>query len=139
MVSFNIRELDLVEGWASDDDTVRARFSVPITAGTGATSTSVIYFEIDPGNKLSPHSHTADEVLLILEGMAEAIVGEAVTTLDVGGMTVIPANVVHNVVNAGSDTLRAIGFFPSAATVNYYEHVIMPMGTRILVFPPPTE
>jgi quercetin dioxygenase-like cupin family protein len=137
VVTFNIRDLDLVEAWASDDDMVSARFSVPITAATGSTSTSVIYFEVDRGKKLSPHSHTAEEVLLVLEGTAEAIVGENATTLDVGGMTVIPANVVHNVVNAGSDTLRAIGFFPSAATVNNYEHVIMPMGTRVLVFPPP--
>jgi quercetin dioxygenase-like cupin family protein len=137
MVTFNIHELDLVEGWASNDDTVHARFSAPITAASGSASTSIIYFEIEPGKRLSPHSHTAEEVLLILEGKAEAIAGETVIPLDAGGMTVIPTSVVHNVANVGSDKLRAIGFFPSAATVNYYDHVIMPWNTRVLVFPPP--
>jgi quercetin dioxygenase-like cupin family protein len=136
MVAINIRELELVEGWADDDESVRARFSFPITAASGAASTSVVYFELEPGNRLSPHTHTAEEVLLILEGTAEAILGERSTTLAADGMTVIPANVMHNVVNAGSGTLRAVGFFSSAATVNMYEHVIMPMGTRVLVFPP---
>ena len=135
MVTFNVSELDLVEGWASDDDTVRARFGVPITAATGAASTSVIYFEVDPGNRLSPHSHTAEEVLFVLEGTAEAIVGETTLKLCAGGLTVIPANVVHNVANAGADTLRAIGFLSSAATINTYEHLIMPMQTHVLVFP----
>jgi quercetin dioxygenase-like cupin family protein len=137
MVGINIHELELVEAWADDDETVRARFSLPITAANGAASTSVVYFEIDPGKRLSPHTHTAEELLLILEGTAEAIVGERSTTLSAGGMTVLPANVVHNVANAGSELLRAVGFFSSAATVNLYEHVIMPMGTRLLVFPPP--
>jgi oxalate decarboxylase/phosphoglucose isomerase-like protein (cupin superfamily) len=72
-------------------------------------------------------------VPLILEGTAEAILGERSTILDAGVMTVIPANIVHNVVNAGSGRLRAVGFFSSAATVNIYEHAIMPMGTRVLV------
>jgi quercetin dioxygenase-like cupin family protein len=105
------------------------------SAASGAASTSVVYFELEPGNRLSPHTHTAEEVLLILEGTAEAILGEGSTTLDAGGMTVIPANVAHNVANAGSGTLRAVGFFPSAAIVNVYEHLIMPMRTRVLVFP----
>jgi quercetin dioxygenase-like cupin family protein len=139
MVAINIHELELVEGWAEDDETVRARFSFPITAASGAASTSVVYFEVEPGHRLSPHTHTAEEVLLILEGTAEAILGEPATTLDAGGMTVIPANVLHNVANPGSDTLRAVGFFSSAATVNTYEHLIMPMGARVLVFPQPAE
>jgi quercetin dioxygenase-like cupin family protein len=137
MVTFNVRELDLVEGWASEDDTVRARFGVPITAATGAASSSVIYFEVDPRHRLSPHYHTAEEVLFMLEGTAEALLGERGTKLCARGMTVIPANVVHNVVNAGPDTLKAIGFLSSAATVNTYEHVIMPMQMRVLVFPVP--
>lgn len=137
MGALNLNHLDLVEGWADDDETVRARFSFPITAASGAASTSVVYFEIEPGRRLSPHTHSAEEVLLILEGTAQAILEERATTLDAGGITAIPANVLHNVANAGSSTLRAVGFFSSAATVNRYEHLIMPMGTRVLVLPSP--
>jgi quercetin dioxygenase-like cupin family protein len=139
MVAVNVRELELAEGWAGDDETVRARFSFPITAATGAASTSVVYFELDPGNRLSPHTHTAEEVLLILDGTAEAILEERSMELAPGGMALIPANVVHDVVNAGSDTLRCVGFFSSAVIVNVYEHDIIPMGGRVLVFPAVTE
>jgi quercetin dioxygenase-like cupin family protein len=139
MMAINIDELELVEGWADDDETVRARFSFPITATSGAASTSVVYFEIEPGNRLSLHTHTAEEVLLILEGTAQAIVGERSTRLGARGMALIPANVVHDVVNAGSATLRCVGFFSSAVIVNVHELEIMPMESRVLVFPPADE
>ncbi|HEV2712187.1 MAG TPA: cupin domain-containing protein [Gaiellaceae bacterium] len=137
MEAINIHELELAEGWADDEETVRARFSFPITAASGAASTSVVYFELEPGNRLSLHTHTAEEVLLIVEGTAEAIVRERSTAMSAGGMALIPANVVHDVVNAGSDTLRCVGFFSSAVILNRYDHDIMPMGGRVLVFPPP--
>jgi quercetin dioxygenase-like cupin family protein len=77
-------------------------------------------------------------VLLILEGTAQAIVGERSTRLGARGMALIPANVVHDVVNAGSATLRCVGFF-SSAVVNVHELEIMPMESRVLVFPPADE
>src|SRR5918999_4442555 len=105
MVAINIHDLELVEGWADDDETVRARFSFPITAASGAASTSLVYFEIEPGKKLSPHTHTAEEILMVLDGTAHAIVGETSRTLRQGGVAVIPAMVLHNVENAGSSVL----------------------------------
>jgi quercetin dioxygenase-like cupin family protein len=135
--AFQLDELELVEGWAEDDSSVRARFGFPVTAASGAASTSLVYFEIDPGNKLSPHTHTAEEILMVLDGTANAIVGVTSRTLRKGGVAVIPAMVLHNVENAGSSILRAVGFFSAAGMVNSYEHVIMPMQTRVLVTPLP--
>jgi quercetin dioxygenase-like cupin family protein len=60
----------LVQAWAEDDPSVHARFGFPITAASGAASTSLVYFEIEPGNKLSPHTHTAEEILMVLDGTA---------------------------------------------------------------------
>lgn len=135
--AFQLDELELVEGWAEDDPSVRARFGFPVTAASGATSTSLVYFEIEPGNKLSPHTHTAEEILVVLDGTAHAIVGEKSRTLHNGGVAVIPAMVLHNVENAGSSVLRAAGFFSAAGMVNTYEHLLMPMQTRVLVTPFP--
>lgn len=135
--ALQLGELELVEGWADEDPTVRAKFGFPVTAASGAASTSIVYFEIEPGHRLSPHTHTAEEVLLILEGTALAIVGETSTTLRDGGVAVIPAMVLHNVENSGSGVLKAVGFFSAAGMVSNYEHVIMPLGTRVLVTPFP--
>jgi quercetin dioxygenase-like cupin family protein len=86
---------------------------------------------------LSPHTHTAEEVLLVLEGTARAILGETPATLTTGGVAVIPAMVLHNVENAGSTLLRAVGFFSASGMVSNYEHVIMPIATQVLVTPFP--
>ena len=135
----NLGELELVEGWAENDPTVRARFAFPITAESGAAGTSLVYFEIEPGNKLSPHTHTAEELLVILEGTARAIVGNTSQILIAGGISVIPAMALHNVENAGRGVLKAVGFFASAVMVSSYEHLLMPMQTRVLVTPFPQE
>lgn len=107
------------------------------TAASGAASTSLVYFEIEPGHKLSPHTHTAEEVLLILEGTARAVVAGTSADLHQGGVAVIPAMVLHNVENAGSTVLKAVGFFSAAGMVSSYEHLLMPMQTRVLVTPFP--
>ena len=135
--TFQLDELELVEGWAEEDSSVRARFGFPVTAASGAASSSLVYFEIEPGNKLSPHTHTAEEILMVLDGTAQAIVGEKSKILRKGGVAVIPAMVLHNVENAGSSVLRAVGFFSAAGMVNSYEHLLMPMRTRVLVTPFP--
>lgn len=135
--ALHLGQVELVEGWAEDDPTVRAKFSFPVTAASGAASTTLVYFEVEAGHRLSPHTHTAEETLLILEGTARAIVGETSTTLREGSVAVIPAMALHNVENAGSGVLRAVGFFSAAGMVSTYEHVIMPMQTRVLVTPFP--
>jgi glyoxylase I family protein len=75
--------------------------------------------------------------LLILEGTADAIVEERKTTLGARGVAVIPAMALHNVINVGSNTVRAVGFFSSAGVVHTYEDLGMPLGTRIIVTPLP--
>jgi quercetin dioxygenase-like cupin family protein len=135
--AFQLQELELIEGWGQSDPTQRARFDFPITAATGAASTTLVYFELEPGTKLIPHTHTAEEILLILEGTAEATIEDEKALLTAGGVALIPAMSLHNVVNAGSQTVRAVGFFSSAGMVNSYEDVVMPLGTRVIVTPIP--
>jgi quercetin dioxygenase-like cupin family protein len=137
--AFQLDELELVEGWAEDDPSVRAKFNFPVTAASAAASTTLVYFEIEPGNKLSPHTHTAEEILLILDGTARAMVGETSTILRKGGVAVIPAMALHTVDNAGPSVVKAVGFFSAAGMISIYEHLIMPMGTRVLVTPFPEQ
>jgi quercetin dioxygenase-like cupin family protein len=133
--AFHLDELELVEGWGESDPTQRARFDFPITGATGAASTTLVYFELEPGTKLIPHSHTAEEILLILDGIVDVILEGSKMTLGARGVAVIPAMALHNVVNAGSNRVRAVGFFSSAGIVHTYEDVVMPLGTKVIVTP----
>ncbi len=139
MITARLDRLDLMEYFQEADPTLRARFSRPVHTRTGATSTGVVYFEVEPGRHGGSHAHSAEEVVLILQGEAEAVVGEERGRLSEGGMVVIPARVPHDVHNVGEVTLRVVGFFPSAAVVTTFEERLAPMNLKVMVMgaPPP--
>ena len=139
MITARLDRLDLMEYFQEADPTLRARFGRPVHTQTGATSTGVVYFEVEPGRHAGSHAHSAEEVVLILEGKAEAVVGEERGRLSEGGMVVIPARVAHDVYNVGEATLRVVGFFPSAAVVTTFDEVLSPMNLKVMVMgaPPP--
>ena len=139
MITARLNRLDLVEYFQVADPNLRARFSRPVHTQTGATSTGVVYFEVEPGRHGGSHAHSAEEVVLILQGEAEAVVGEERGRLSEGGMVVIPARVAHDVHNVGEGTLRAVGFFPSAAVVTTFDEPLAPMNLKVMVMgaPPP--
>ena len=68
MIGAKIGELELMELFYEDDPTVRVRANFPFYVGTGTKSTAVVYFELQPGNRLESHTDSAEEILLILEG-----------------------------------------------------------------------
>jgi mannose-6-phosphate isomerase-like protein (cupin superfamily) len=133
MFAIQCDELELLEAWSDVDPELRGRFDFPISFETGAASTSVVYFEVAPGEHCGRHKHSAEEVLLILEGNAEAEVGDERGPASRGGLVLVPAMVGHDVRNIGSETLRVVGFFSSAAVVTDIEERLEPMGTKMLV------
>ena len=136
MIASNVNELELVQGWVEAEPSTRGRFHFPIHAGVGATSTSAIYFEVEPGNRIPWHLHTAEEILFVVAGEAEGEVGDERGSLSAGGLALVPAGVRHRVTNAGPGTLRVLGFFSSAAVITTLEDEIVPLGTRVLPVPP---
>ena len=119
MITAQLDRLDLMEYWQEGDHTLRAKFSRPIQAQTGATSTGVVCFEVEPEHHSGSHTHSAEEIVLILQGEAEAVVGEERGRLCAGDMALIPARVPHDVYNVGEVTLRVVGFLSSAAGSNH--------------------
>jgi uncharacterized cupin superfamily protein len=77
MITARLDRLDLVEYFQEADSTLRATFGRPIHTQTGATSTGVVYFEVEPGRHGGSHAHSAEEVVLIIRGEAEAVVGRS--------------------------------------------------------------
>lgn len=137
MAAVRLSELEMVEAWVEGSPTLRARFDFPLTATTGCASSSVIYYEVDPGNRTPRHIHSAEEIQMIVEGTADVEVGEEVARFSAEALAVVPALVPHALANVGQTTLRVVGFFSSAAAIHAYEDTIMPLGTNVLVTPPP--
>ena len=58
-----LNEVELVEASG-------LRFGFPISSATGTGDTAVVSFELDPGAVLPVHTDSAEELLLVLEGVA---------------------------------------------------------------------
>jgi quercetin dioxygenase-like cupin family protein len=139
VIGAQIGELELLEGWYEDDPTMRVRFNFPFDVGTGTKSTSVVYFELEPGHRLGTHTDSAEEILLFLEGEAEATVGDESGRVSAGEMAVVPAMVPHGMRNVGDETLRVVGFFSSNVVVSTFDQPMMPLGQRAVGTPPVLE
>lgn len=85
------------------------------------------------------HTDSAEEIVLILSGKAEAIVGEERGELSASGLGLVPALVPHDVRNVGEETVRVVGFFSSAIVVSVFDDPLMPGGKRVVGTPLPDE
>jgi quercetin dioxygenase-like cupin family protein len=139
MQTVQIDELDLNEAWSENDSTRHTRVNFPISNQTGALSTAVVYFEVDPGKHLGMHTDSAEEVVYILSGTAEAIVGDERGELGPGSLALVPAMVPHDIVNAGDETVRVVGFFSSSTVVSVFDDPFAPIGRRVVGTPVPEE
>ena len=131
----NVKELELVDGWNDVDDAMRLRFNFPLHAGTGTKTTAVVYFEIEPGDHLGTHSDSAEEVLYVIEGTGEAVVGDDRLALEPGTLGVAPERVPHAVYNTGETTLKIVGFFSAAELEHIFAEPIQPLGATVVHTP----
>lgn len=136
MISAKIGELELLEGSYEDDPTMRVKVNFPFYVGTGTKNSAVVYFELEPGHRLGTHTDSAEEILLILEGEAEATVGDEQGRVSAGDMAVVPAMVPHALRNVGDETVRVVGFFSSNVIVSTFDQPMMPFGQRVVGTPP---
>jgi mannose-6-phosphate isomerase-like protein (cupin superfamily) len=122
----NVNDLELQEVASASDPTVLTRFNFPIYAATGASSTAVVYFEVEPGKRLASHHDGAEEVLFIVQGEGVATVGGNSGRVRAGDLAVVPAWVTHGVENTGDVTLKVVGFFGSATLAHMFAESLIP-------------
>ena len=139
MIAVQLAERDLVDISSETDETRRIRVDFPISSIAGAASTSVVYFELEPGEHTGMHTDSAEEVVLILSGRVEAIVGDERGEFSAGGIGLVPALVPHDVCNIGEETVRVVGFFSSGVVVSVFDDPLMPAGRRVVGTPLPQE
>lgn len=130
---------DLVEATSETDETRRLRFDFPISSVDGAASTSVVYFELEPGAHTGMHTDSAEEIVLVLSGRAEAIVGDERGELAAGELGLVPALVPHDLRNVGDETVRVVGFFSSGIVASVFDDPMMSAGKSVVGTPLPEE
>ena len=139
MLAVQLAERDLVDISSETDETRRIRVDFPISSVAGAASTAVVYFELEPGEHTGMHTDSAEEIVLVLSGRAEAIVGDERGELSAGGLGLVPALVPHDVRNIGDETVRVVGFFASNTVVSVFDDPMMPANRRVVGTPLPEE
>jgi quercetin dioxygenase-like cupin family protein len=117
----------------------RVRPAFPHYSVAGTASTATVYVELDPGCHVGAHTDSAEELLLVLEGDAEATVGEEQARAAVGTIVTVPAMEPHDIRNVGEGTLRVLGFFSSSTVVSTFEEPLAPGGPQVFVSGAPVQ
>jgi|Tabmets5t2r1_1033131.scaffolds.fasta_scaffold02995_5 quercetin dioxygenase-like cupin family protein len=133
MLTAKTSELELMQGWFdSDPEHTRVRVTFPLNKWVGSADSAAVYFEIEPGNRLAEHTDSAEEILYVVAGDAEAQVADERRRLSTGELAVIPAMVPHAVVNVGSETVKVVGFFSQSEVISTFNESVRPFGATVL-------
>lgn len=132
MVAIELKDLPLKETWTHARAEQRARSTFPLLGAGANQHTSTVYFELEPGHELGAHTDSAEEVLFVVEGRVEVVVGEERALLQGPALAVVPTLVKHNLVNRGEERAKVMGFFPSRHLVATFDHEWQPDGTRVI-------
>jgi quercetin dioxygenase-like cupin family protein len=133
----NLNELDLIPVVSELDPDRRSDVAFPHSSAVGNASTGTVYFELAPGDHVGMHRDSSEELLLVLEGEAEASVGDEQARAGAGTIVTVPAMDPHDVRNVGEGTLRILGFFSAPTVVATFEEPIAPDGPQVFVIGAP--
>ncbi len=133
MLKVTTTELDLMPvWWESEPESARLRVTFPINKWAGSRDSAVVYFEVQPGDRLPLHTDSAEEILYIVAGEAEAEVGDERGRLATGDLAVIPAMVPHGLVSVGDEALKVVGFFSESRITSSFAEPIQPIGLAVV-------
>ena len=131
MLTVKTTELDLLET-TIDSLGHRVRVAFPINKYAGAADSGVVYFEIEPGDLLATHTDSAEEILYVVAGEAEAHVGDERGRLSAGDLAVIPEMVPHGLANVGDEPVKVVGFFCRPEIISTFDEPVQPIGQAVL-------
>ncbi len=133
MLIVKTTEIELVQGWFdSDPERARVRVAFPINKWAGSHDSAVVYFELEPGDRVARHTDSAEEILYVVAGEAEAEVGDERGRLTAGDLAVIPAMVPHGLVNVGAEAVKVVGFFSESEVISSFDEPVQPFGITVL-------
>ncbi len=132
MLAIELKQIPLKETWTKAAPTQRARSTFPLLGSGENTTTSTVYFELEPGHELGAHTDSAEEILFITHGRVEVSVGDERGIVEGPALAVVPRMVKHNLANRGTGTAKIMGFFPSRYLVATFDNEWQPDGTRVI-------
>lgn len=132
MFTANLNDLPLHTTWAENVPQQRAHSAFPLLGSSANEHTSVVYVELDPAEELGTHTDSAEEVLLILEGRVEVIVGDEKAVIEAPSLAVVPTMVPHNLRNVGTKRVKFAGVFPSVYLVATFDNKWQPDDTYVI-------
>ena len=113
------------------------RVSFPVHSAAGTASSATVLFELDPGATLGVHTDSAEELLIILQGTAEARIGDEVGLLEKHQVGLVPPMAPHGLRNIGDDVLRVLGTFSASTVVSTFEEPFGGDGPQVVVIGSP--
>jgi mannose-6-phosphate isomerase-like protein (cupin superfamily) len=133
----DLASVELMDVLSALDPTRQVRVGFPHHSLTDNASTATVYFELEPRMHVGVHTDSAEELLVILEGEAEATVGDETASARTGGIVTVPAMEPHDVRNVGEGPLRVLGFFSASTVVATFEEAVAPGGPQVFVIGAP--
>ena len=131
MITFDLDNFELIPAAPG------LRVSFPIHSAAGAASTATVLFELDPGAELAVHTDSAEELLIIVQGTAEARVGDEVGRLETHQVGLVPPMVPHGLRNIGDDVLRVFGTFSASTVVSTFQQPFAENAPQVIVIGSP--
>lgn len=129
-------KLERVEVRGADDTSVRWNGAFVVYGGHGTTQSSTIVYEIEPGGRLGWHTDATEETQYIIAGNGDLQMEDgSAHPVCAGSVFVLPTGIRHDLVNTGTETLRAVAFFAAAMFTQTFDNVMLPPKTHILGTP----
>ena len=130
-------KLPRTEVWAEDDSAVKWAGAFAVYGGHGgATASSTIVYEIEPGARLGWHTDATEETQYIIAGTGTLYMEDgSAYPVGPGSVFVLPTPVRHDLAKTGKETLRAVAFFAAAMFTQNFDNVMLPPKSHILGTP----
>ena len=124
------------EVWGESDKAVHWAGAFAVYGGHGATASSTIVYEIEPGKRLGWHTDATEETQYIIAGTGKLYLEDGSThPVGPGSVFVLPTPMRHDLENTGKETLRAVAFFAAAMFTQDFDQVMLPPKGHILGTP----
>jgi quercetin dioxygenase-like cupin family protein len=122
--------------WGETDKAVSWQGAFAVYGGHGATASSTIVYEIEPGKRLGWHTDATEETQYIISGQGKLYLEDGSThQVGPGSVFVLPTPMRHDLENTGKETLRAVAFFAAAMFTQDFDQVMLPPKSHILGTP----
>ncbi|MGZ8417196.1 MAG: cupin domain-containing protein [Methyloceanibacter sp.] len=122
--------------WGETDKAVSWQGAFAVYGGHGATASSTIVYEIEPGKRLGWHTDATEETQYIISGQGKLYLEDgSIHQVGPGSVFVLPTPMRHDLENTGKETLRAVAFFAAAMFTQDFDQVMLPPKSHILGTP----